>query len=336
MSGVVPRVSILMPTYNNESYLAQAIESVLGQTRDDFELIIGDNASTDGTARIACHYARRDERITYFRNDVNVGSYGNYNRCIAHASAGSQYFADLPSDDWWTPTLLEELTFIGDEHPEAALIHGDCYRVDERGQVLNDFPTLTSRLDALPPHGTHQAVGELFHNYYVHLPSSLLRRRWLSSHGFSGPLFDTTFRVAADYLLVLRIMARGATAYFHDRPVAYYRRHRNSEVTLSDDGRKNLKEEIEIFDRALGHLPGPIDVYRRQALADRLAVFAFELIRTKRMQEAVPIVDRARGLDGTKRRDLRVAALLARLPISDAGIAALWNVMAAAIRWGKP
>ena len=90
-----------MPVYNGARYLASAIESILGQTFTDFELIISDNASTDDTPIICLRYAALDERIRYVRNDRNMGASWNYNRVYALARA--PYFKQAAHDDLCAP-----------------------------------------------------------------------------------------------------------------------------------------------------------------------------------------------------------------------------------------
>ena len=72
-----PRVTVGLPVFNGERYLSEAIESVLAQTFEDFEVVVSDNASTDGTAEIARRYAERDARVRYVRNATNVGPIEN-------------------------------------------------------------------------------------------------------------------------------------------------------------------------------------------------------------------------------------------------------------------
>ena len=71
--NAAPRLSIGLPVYNGEDYLAESLEAMLGQTYEDFELIISDNASTDGTADICRRYAKQDSRIRYIRQPRNLG-----------------------------------------------------------------------------------------------------------------------------------------------------------------------------------------------------------------------------------------------------------------------
>ena len=80
-----PLVSIGMPVFNGDRYLEKALDSILEQTLDDFELVICDNASTDRTGEICRDYAARDRRIRYLRDDTNIGAHPNYNRTFAEA-----------------------------------------------------------------------------------------------------------------------------------------------------------------------------------------------------------------------------------------------------------
>ena len=77
--NTVPRLSIGLPVYNGENYLAESLDALLGQTYEDFELIISDNASTDGTADICRRYGKQDSRIRYVRQPRNLGCAPNHN-----------------------------------------------------------------------------------------------------------------------------------------------------------------------------------------------------------------------------------------------------------------
>lgn len=115
-----PVVSVAIPVFNGEPYLAQAIESVLGQTFNDFELIICDNASSDRTIEIAQSYA--DPRIRILRSPTNIGFGPNWNRCLGEASG--RYIKILPHDDLLHPRCLEEQVSIldGDTAGKIALV----------------------------------------------------------------------------------------------------------------------------------------------------------------------------------------------------------------------
>ena len=93
-----PRISIGMPVYNGEQFLAGALDSVLTQDFEDFELIISDNASEDGTQKICLDYAARDRRIRYYRNEMNIGGSRNHSRVFELSAA--EYFKWAHYDDW--------------------------------------------------------------------------------------------------------------------------------------------------------------------------------------------------------------------------------------------
>lgn len=98
-----PCVTIAIPTYNGETTLGAAIESVLEQTRGDFELLIVDDASPDGTRELVARYT--DPRIRYYRSDINLRHEGNWNRCLELARG--HYFKLLPHDDLLAPSCVE-------------------------------------------------------------------------------------------------------------------------------------------------------------------------------------------------------------------------------------
>jgi glycosyltransferase involved in cell wall biosynthesis len=133
-----PRVSVGIPVYNGEKHLQTAVDSVLEQDYNDFELIISDNASTDHTAEICRRYAATDKRVRYFRSDVNIGVTGNFNRVFALARG--EFFKWLPSDDQCYPTLLRRCVEIFDQAPSSvALVFPFCETMDERGDPLGDL-----------------------------------------------------------------------------------------------------------------------------------------------------------------------------------------------------
>src|ERR1700744_3243910 len=101
----VPRLTIGLPVYNGEKYLAESLDALLGQTYGDFELIISDNASTDGTADICHDYLERDRRIRYHRQPHNIGLSPNFNFVIAQARG--EFFKCAHYDDLCAREMVE-------------------------------------------------------------------------------------------------------------------------------------------------------------------------------------------------------------------------------------
>jgi glycosyltransferase involved in cell wall biosynthesis len=131
---MTPRVTVGIPVYNGEKYLAEAIESVLAQTFTDFELVISDNASTDATAAIALEYAARDPRVRYSRNRENIGSARNFGRVFELATG--EFFKWMASDDLISPGFLENCVVALDREPAAVLAYTRGTGIDANGEVL--------------------------------------------------------------------------------------------------------------------------------------------------------------------------------------------------------
>lgn len=130
-----PTVSVGLPVYNGERYVAEAIESILGQTWRDLELIICDNASTDATEQICRGYARRDARVRYERADANVGLARNFNRCVELARG--RYFKWLPHDDLCRPTFIERCVEAYTKGPQSTvLVYPTPVFIDEHGAII--------------------------------------------------------------------------------------------------------------------------------------------------------------------------------------------------------
>ncbi len=132
-----PVITVGMPVYNGERYLEEAIQSVLRQTFEDFVLIISDNASTDRTEEICRDFALQDKRITYLRNQNNIGAGKNYNQLFQLAR--SKYFRWFNADDVCAPELHEKCVAVLDEKPDAVLCYGRTCIIDQHGGHIEDY-----------------------------------------------------------------------------------------------------------------------------------------------------------------------------------------------------
>lgn len=126
---MTPRVSVGMPVYNGERWLPQAVESILGQTYRDLELVILDNASTDNTEQICRAYAAGDKRVKYLRNERNIGINNNYNRAVRCATG--VYFKWASSNDTCDSTLVAKCVEILDSRPDVVLCYAKTRLVRE-------------------------------------------------------------------------------------------------------------------------------------------------------------------------------------------------------------
>jgi glycosyltransferase involved in cell wall biosynthesis len=135
------RVMIGLPVYNGARYLEAAIDSLLGQTYSDFEIIISDNASTDSTEQICLKYASREPRIKYHRNEVNRGGVWNFNQVFRLSSA--EFFMWFSDDDILAPTYLERCVEVLDHSPSVILCFSSYSDIDSDGKLVG---TRKSRL----------------------------------------------------------------------------------------------------------------------------------------------------------------------------------------------
>jgi glycosyltransferase involved in cell wall biosynthesis len=145
---VTPRLSIGLPVYNGEDFLADALDALLGQTYGEFELIISDNASTDGTEEICRAYEAQDQRIRVFRQSSNLGCAPNHNFVVQHSRG--ELFKWASSDDLYARDLLERCVEALDADPQIVLAHSWTSMIDSLGHVTQavHYPLATSSTSA--------------------------------------------------------------------------------------------------------------------------------------------------------------------------------------------
>lgn len=162
MKSGTPTVSIGLPVYNGENYLRSALESLIRQDYDDFELIISDNASTDLTGEICQAYARKDSRIRYVRNETNLGAAWNWNR--VYELGRGKYFKWAAHDDECYPSNLRRCVETLDKASSSVLlVHPRAEVIDSLGAVQGTVPDRLDVRMAKP----HQRLAKLL--YYFSL-----------------------------------------------------------------------------------------------------------------------------------------------------------------------
>jgi glycosyltransferase involved in cell wall biosynthesis len=143
------KVAIGMPVWNGERFLSQTIESILGQTYGDFELVISDNASTDATPEICRTYGRQDRRITYIRQEKNIGAGPNHHEVLRRSSG--QYYKWACCDDVLAPAFLQECVRVLDTDQAAVVCCPATVLINEDGSPLRYSPQDKGMVDS---HGT--------------------------------------------------------------------------------------------------------------------------------------------------------------------------------------
>lgn len=135
--STVPKLSIGLPVYNGEEYLAESLDALLGQTFTDFELVITDNASTDGTEAICRRYAATDSRIRYLRLNRNIGAAPNHN--FVFTQTRGELFKWASHDDLYGRDLLKRCVEVLDQRPDLVLCHAFSAIIDGDGNVTQPF-----------------------------------------------------------------------------------------------------------------------------------------------------------------------------------------------------
>lgn len=186
----MPVCSVGLPVYNAERFVRNAIESVLAQTFEDFELVICDNASTDATERICREYAARDRRVNYFRNEVNLGGSGNFCRVFERSAA--RYFRWLAADDSMAPRALQACFTALEADAGAVLACGRAAFVGEAGDVIAPY----DEPQALPQRSAVERFRAVTkQDPQCHALYGLMRREALERTRLLGPFAgsDNTF-----------------------------------------------------------------------------------------------------------------------------------------------
>lgn len=171
MTGAPPRVSIGMPVYNGMRYMERAVRSILAQSFQDFELIILDNASTDGSYEFACTLT--DPRIRIERNDHNIGAIKNFIKAVELARG--EYFMWAPVDDLWEPEFVARLAAALDDDPDAGVAMSAIRIVIEGGEPKSEVRFVGSENpEGMGPLKLALELGSVRkHNYFI---NGLFRR----------------------------------------------------------------------------------------------------------------------------------------------------------------
>jgi glycosyltransferase involved in cell wall biosynthesis len=181
-----PKISVIMSVYNGEKYLGEAIESVLGQTFTDFDFIIVNDGSTDGSLEIIQSY--HDERIRVMNNESNLGLTKSLNKAIKES--GGEYIARQDADDISLPDRFGEQVRFLEKHQEVALLGTSVYRIDSNGKTIGKMIMLA-----------RPTMKDLLRGNQFNHGSVMFRRRLLDD--VDG--YNDLFRYVQDYELWLRI-----------------------------------------------------------------------------------------------------------------------------------
>ncbi len=244
---MAPRITILLPVYNGERHIGEAIESALAQTEREFELLIGDDGSTDGTLGVVARY--RDPRIRLVQAPRNRGQFPNINALLPHVRTPLLKF--LCHDDVLEPGCISAHLRFFDEHPDAVMSQSQAIMFeDPGGRVLGAWPIegpplvydRTTALQLLLFHGCVPG----------NLSSVCARTEALRRAGG----FDETFEIAGDYEMWVRLIDRSGGGLGDLQQQLFRERHHGGRVSFSARaGVKFTRENRRIRSRLLSLMP---------------------------------------------------------------------------------
>lgn len=216
----MPKVSIILPTYNGERYLKQAIDSILAQTYTDWELILVNDCSTDATADIVEQYAGRDARIRTIHNTSNQKLPASLN--IGFAAARGEYFTWTSDDNLYLPDAIGVMAKYLDEHEDVSMVRASMDFIDAEDRIIGRSETYTDeKMYAF------NCLGACF----------MYRRTVRDAIGD----YDVNTYCAEDYDYWLRVLERFGTIMPIDQILYRYRRHGDS---LSETKRKQVGDQL--------------------------------------------------------------------------------------------
>ncbi|MBI2604804.1 MAG: glycosyltransferase [Deltaproteobacteria bacterium] len=234
-----PLVSVVIPTYNRRAYIANTVRSVLNQTFGDFEVLVSDDGSTDGTEDVMAEIT--DPRVKYVKRPHAGRPAIVRNHAIRRAQG--KYVAFLDSDDLWIPRKLELQVEMARRNPDAGIVYALS-----RNFSVQDWKGITS------PYRFKRA-GEVYHYLlfynFISIPTVFVPRKVLDDVGLFDE--DAKFRAVEDYELWLRIAAKYPVA-FHDGVVAYYRLH---SANISANRIGEFDRLVEVLKKILALRPVP-------------------------------------------------------------------------------
>ena len=193
--SVHPKISVVMPVYNGERFLKEAIDSILNQTTTDFEMILINDGSTDGTGQIIARYQEQDERIHTITNTKPLGKAGDLAKEMGIQRAKGAYIAIMDADDVARPNRLERQLAFLETHPDVFLCGAWANYIDATGAV---FRTWKPDLDHA------QICRNLYWKNAIMHPTFFFR-----NEPSSGPFYETKYTWYNDYYTQLKLIKQG-------------------------------------------------------------------------------------------------------------------------------
>lgn len=228
MNENAPLISVVISYYNDKAFLADVVKSVLGQTYQNFELVLFNHASTDGSREIARSFD--DARIIHIDADRNLGAGASYNLCYIMPFVKGFFYKPFSADDIMAPDCLKDLVEYSKEHPDKDLIFGNVEYVNTKGKSLRKdwfrsvktFSKTDNEIDLLKMFAKDRNS--------LPCPGAMVKTDCLRAI-----TIDQSLTIYADKWLWASLLLRGAKIGFCDKIVACYRLHGYQESSFDKD-----------------------------------------------------------------------------------------------------
>jgi glycosyltransferase involved in cell wall biosynthesis len=207
------KVSVCIPSYNSEKYIKQAIQSVFLQNYKDYEIVIVDDGSCDSTQQIIENYANNDKRITFHKNEVNLGIVGNFNKCLEFCRGEFVKFL-LADDVFLSPDCLGRFVDLLESHPDVSLVSSGRKLIDSNSRGIGEAVCYEE--------GLYSPGSEIIKDCLLYLknrigePTSVLFRKELLSRGF-----DENYEQLLDLEMWFYLLEKGDFFYIKDCLVGF-------------------------------------------------------------------------------------------------------------------
>jgi glycosyltransferase involved in cell wall biosynthesis len=266
----MPRVSVIIPTYNRRQYIGECLDSVLAQTYTDFEVIVVDDGSTDDTESVMERYAGK---VIYKKIEHSGPSIP---RNIALNMAGGDLIAFHDDDDLWQTDHLELHVKFLDDNPQIDMVFSDLELFDENGNIYDSWMSEKPIFHSIPK----KSVGDnfwllksnifdyLIQERFMTMPTLVVRRKCLDTAGH----FDERLVAQVDYDLFLRLVKDHSVGYI-DKALARCRVHGSN---LSGNPQRRITSKTVMWEKIAG-LYDDLPSSSRRLITDQLAHWYFEL-----------------------------------------------------------
>ena len=298
-------VSVCIPTFNRKELLAIAIDSVLRQTHQDFELIICDDGSTDGTSETMAQLT--DRRIHYIRHPQNIGK--SNNMISGFKAATGQYFIKFDDDDRLTPSFLEKTSQLLDKNPQIDFVGTDHWVIDSnnvRNESLTQLNSQKWGRSELPQGMVDNLIEITFVKQSFQIGATLFRRNVLDEFGY----MRSNIQNCEDNDLLVRLALAGKQAYYLPERLMEYRVH--AEQQGLDRAIPYLKDKLNSLESFHFESEG-IEKVRCDRLLETKLLLGLRLIQIGDTQEGRSLISQGQSASPIK---AQIGLALSLLPVN--------------------